>query len=291
MSPQKFGGPWTEQKLAAVEAYLKAYLKIFTANPIASQLTRHYVDAFAGSGWRQWAEDEPQLWTDEEGDALRFAEGSVRKVLGLKEAFHRYWLVEKNSKHAADLEAMIGNDFPARAANCTVVCRDANDFLLDWLARLGAKDRVVIFLDPYGMAVRWTTLEKLARSRKVDLWMLFPSASVLRMLPHAGPPSEAWARRLTQLFGTEDWRDEFYPKDVIMDLFDSIEQTQRKVDSSSVADFMLRRLGEVFAGVAPKALVLYNSRRSPLFHLVFAAANPKGAKPAIRIASHIIGTS
>ena len=76
-----------------------------------------------------------------------------------------------------------------------------------------------------------------------------------------------------------------------MDLFDSIEQTQRKVDSSSVADFMLRRLGEVFAGVAPKALVLYNSRRSPLFHLVFAAANPKGAKPAIRIASHIIGTS
>ena len=52
MNTQRFGGPWTEQKLNALENYLGAYLTIFTRNPKAAKFTRHYVDAFAGSGLR-----------------------------------------------------------------------------------------------------------------------------------------------------------------------------------------------------------------------------------------------
>jgi hypothetical protein len=54
-----------------------------------------------------------------------------------------------------------------------------------------------------------------------------------------------------------------------------------------VADYLLRRMRAIFAGVVEKPLVLRNSRHSPLFMLVFAAGNPKGAPTAIKIASQI----
>lgn len=69
MSPQRFGGPWTEQKLAALEHYLKAYLRIFTANPKAARPMRpEWVDnvrrqaeaigaAFFFKQWGAWGAD------------------------------------------------------------------------------------------------------------------------------------------------------------------------------------------------------------------------------------------
>lgn len=288
---QQFGGEWTEVKLKAIADYLRAYLKIFTANPKASRFTRHYVDAFAGCGLRQLPTLEPGLWSLEEGEAVRFMEGSVRKVLALDQPFHRYWFVEKNPAYADSLEIMIANDFAPRAPNCSVRRGDANEFLLQWIGTLGQLDRAVVFLDPYGMSVRWTTLERLGESGKVDLWLLFPSSSVIRMLPNAGPPDEAWSRRLSELFGTDSWLDEFYTVAKHDDLFGPTEETHREVTAERVAAYLMRRLGEVFHAVAPQPLVLYNSRHSPLYHLVFAAANPQGAKAAIPIARHIIGNA
>ena len=43
-----------------------------------------------------------------------------------------------------------------------------------------------------------------------------------------------------------------------------------------------------FASVAPTRRTLRNSMNSPIFELFFAASNPVGAGPAIRIANHIL---
>lgn len=41
MAPKQFGGAWTEEKLSALQEYLRQYLRIFDANPAARRLTRH----------------------------------------------------------------------------------------------------------------------------------------------------------------------------------------------------------------------------------------------------------
>ncbi len=149
-------------------------------------------------------------------------------------------------------------------------------------------DRAVVFLDPYGMHVRWQTVERLAATEKVDLWMLFPSSSVIRMFPRHGPPDESWSHRLTELFGAESWKGEFYQEETTNDLFGARRAARRTVTEESVGSYLLRRLRVIFAGVVDRPLVLRNSRNSPLFMLVFAAGNRSGAGTAIRIAADII---
>lgn len=289
MNAQRFGGPWTEQKLNALENYLSAYLTIFTRNPKAAKFTRHYVDAFAGSGLRSVRDTTTTpLDLGDAGEAFEFMDGSVRKVLSMDKDFHKYWFVEKDSGHAASLQQMINEDFPDRSARCKIVEGDANEFLLEWTDQLGPMDRAVVFLDPYGMSVQWATIEKLAGTQKVDLWMLFPASSVIRMLPRQGPPDEAWSRRLTELFGDESWRDEFYQEERQEDFFGEHTAVNRKVTEDTVSNYLLRRLKMIFSGVVDKPLILRNSRQSPLFMLVFAAGNPVGAKTAISIAGNII---
>ncbi|NIQ06311.1 MAG: three-Cys-motif partner protein TcmP, partial [Candidatus Korarchaeota archaeon] len=158
MAEQKFGGPWTEKKLKALEAYLKAYLRIFTSNPSAQHFTRHYVDAFAGSGLRH-THSQPALplKLPKDGDVLNeaqaFMEGSVRKVLSLDDPFHNYWFIENNVNYAKHLKDSIKSEFPDRFPLCHIETQDSNEFLINWSESLGRNDRAVVFLDPYGMQV------------------------------------------------------------------------------------------------------------------------------------------
>ncbi len=45
----KFGGDWTEEKLKCVSKYLRAYTKIMNNQPFNFA----YIDAFAGTGYRE----------------------------------------------------------------------------------------------------------------------------------------------------------------------------------------------------------------------------------------------
>lgn len=290
MSPQYFGGSWTEKKLEALESYLKAYLRIFTGNERARRLIRHYVDAFAGSGTRALAAESTIPKQAELLEAIGYMDGSVHKVLSLDQPFHRYHFVEKRADWAAELRQSIRTRYPEREALCEVVVEDANEFLWRWSESLGPMDRGVVFLDPYGMAVKWETIERLAKTQKVDLWMLFPSSSVIRMLPRRGPPDEAWTKRLTELFGTEDWKEEFYKPAAVEqgDLFgEPRQEVERAVTVEAVADYLLKRLERIFAGVSRHPIKLQNSKGSVLFMLCFAVGNPKAKGPALKIAHHI----
>jgi len=47
---QRFGGNWTEVKLARLHKYLRAYRQIFVHNEQARFFKTWFVDAFAGTG-------------------------------------------------------------------------------------------------------------------------------------------------------------------------------------------------------------------------------------------------
>jgi len=90
------------------------------------------------------------------------------------------------------------------------------------------------------------------------------------------------------LFGTAEWRTEFYRITVARDLFgEDYETVQRDAPAAKIEAFIHARLAQIFEKAA-KGLVLRNSRSSPLYLLCFAAANKKGAPTAIRIAQDIL---
>jgi len=284
-----FGGLWTQQKLEILSEYLRVYRKIFDRNEKARFFETNYVDAFAGTGeiprrkLQGFFKADPDLLKAEE----EFRKGSVRRALEVNPPFHHYVFIEKDPGKCAELEAL-KKEFSD--LDIKVINEDANTALLSWCAGLDTKkQRAVVFLDPFGASVEWKVIEALAKTRAVDLWILFPYAAINRMLVSEGMPPEAWADKLTGIFGTDKWKKDFYSTSSWKSLIDSVKPVERvykTADQEKITEFFLQQLREKFAAVA-KPGYLYNSR-GLLFVLMFAAGNDKGADAGVRIANHLI---
>jgi three-Cys-motif partner protein len=142
------------------------------------------------------------------------------------------------------------------------------------------------------MQVDWSLLEEIAKTKAIDLWLLFPlGAAVMRLLKKRQSPPQAWADRVTAVLGTDAWRDEFYKSRTSDTLFGSEETEEREADYQVVADFFIRRLQGIFAKVAQNPRAFKNSRNCPLYLFCFAAGNLKAAPTAVKIAQDILGGS
>lgn len=103
----------------------------------------------------------------------------------------------------------------------------------------------------------------------------------------SGHIPEGWRRRLDLLFGTPEWAERLSRVERERTLFGE-EDVRRKASREVIGEYFLSRLKSVFAGVAEPALVLSNSVGCPLYLFCFAAANPAGAKVALKMAGHLI---
>lgn len=306
-SEHSFGGSWTEKKIERVRDYLGAYTTIFTKNEKARHLKTTYVDAFAGTGRRAAGlapyQAEASLFEDAETDpeARLFKEGSARAALEVEPAFDAYVFVDRNPGHARQL-GKLREDFPEKSARISVETAEANAFLTRWCAEVDwEKNRAVVFLDPYGVQVDWSTIEIIAATRGIDLWVLFPlGQAVNRLLTRRRIPEGALAERLTRHLGTEAWKDEFYraaeaePEVAQPSMLEGLDEQQGILKTASldaIGAFFVRRLQGAFAGVAPNPLPLRNSRNVPIYLLCFAAGNPVGAPTAVKIAGYLLGRS
>ena len=144
------------------------------------------------------------------------------------------------------------------------------------------------FLDPFGMSVEWDVIELVAKTKAIDLWILFPIFAVNRMLVRGKKPPESWKKRLTTVFGTEDWEREFYTTHEIADLLgETHTQIEKVTDHRKIGQFFVGRLKHIFLDAA-EPLILRNSKNSPLYLFCFAAGNEKGATTGLKIAKDII---
>ena len=283
----QFGGDWTEKKLAKVRKYLPAYTTALKNFPF--QLM--YVDAFAGTGYRTSAADASalrQLLEFPEVDEL--AKGSARLALEVEPAFGRYVFIEKNRRKLARLKEMVA-EYPHLGDRVEFRLADANEAIYDLCRETNwSQWRAVVFLDPYGTQVDWSTVEAIAKTKSIDLWYLFPTGMGLgRMLTKSGKIDPTWQKRLDRLLGTSEWREVFYETHDEPDLFGEGRETQQRTfDEDRAADFILNRMRRIFAGVGKTALPLRNSKDTCMYHLVFACGNPRGRTLALRIAEHIL---
>jgi three-Cys-motif partner protein len=292
MSAHQFGGDWTNEKLERIRKYLSAYTIIFKGNEQARKLFPIYVDAFAGTGYRTPSQSSikstlplPEL---SESDNQDFLKGSACIALDVEPPFRQYIFIERDPQRARELNNL-KNDYPNRSNSIKIINEEANSYLINWCTSMGKMERAVMFLDPYGMQVEWQLIEAIARTQKIDLWILFPlGVAINRLLTRTNPPPPEWAVSLTRQLGTDEWREVFYPTQKVLTLFGEEDIQPKQADFEKIGQFFVRRLKTVFTAVAGNPLPLMNSKNNPLYLLCFASGNPKGAATAVKIAQHIL---
>ncbi|MFZ2324622.1 MAG: three-Cys-motif partner protein TcmP [Ignavibacteriaceae bacterium] len=288
----QFGGNWTSKKLENIQKYLIQYTTIFKSNPKARYFKTIYIDAFAGTGYRKPSGEDTDsiflpIFSDEEVQS--FYEGSVKLALNITPKFDKYIFIEQDPDRYGELKK-IKNEYSTFSKDIFIKNEDANKYLIricekvDW-----KKFRAVIFLDPYGMQVDWDTIQKIAETKAIDMWLLFPlGVAINRLLKKNGKLSVSITNRLNKIFGSEDWKEVFYKEEEIESLFGKENQIMKVGNFAKISDYFVSRLKTIFAGVAENPLPLYNSKNNPLYLLCFAATNEKGAKTAIKIANYIL---
>lgn len=139
------------------------------------------------------------------------------------------------------------------------------------------------------MQVEWHTLEAVASTRAIDMWLLFPlGVGVNRLLKKTGDIPPSWRNRLNILLGTEEWYEEFYKVERAPTLFGAEQEHVVKATMATIGFYFIKRLKTIFAGVAEQPGVLRNSANNPLYLLCFAAGNKRGARVALPIAQHLL---
>lgn len=278
MTKHSFGGNWTLLKLELLERYLEFFNTALQRQPsVERPFDRVYIDAFAGTG-----DCEIKL-----GDgSLATISGSAKIALGVKPAFHQVHLIDLNPKHVAELRTLSG----AAETRISVHEQDANLALTKVIDAINWRStRGVLFLDPYGMAVRWETLQKIAGTKALDVWYLFPLSGVCRQAARDfDKVDESKAAALDSVLGTTAWRTEFYQLSTQDSLIEGSQKTVRFAESHQIASYVHTRLTNLFQGWVSPPIFLPESG-APIFALYFAVANPADAavKLSKKAAEHL----
>jgi three-Cys-motif partner protein len=259
-----FGGIWTRIKLEALQNYLVAFNTALSKQ----NFTRIYIDAFAGTG-------RCDITVDGEKTSI---DGSARRALAIDPPFNTYTFIELRAKKLAALKALEA-EYPGKSIN--VIRDDANAALKTLCEKYAWRnERAVLFLDPFGMHVEWTTLQAIAKTGAIDVWYLFPYSGLYRQAAkNADAMDSDKEESITRLLGTDEWRQVFYAPKRQASLFGGDDGDEREADHRQMLDFVSKRLKELFPAVTdPK--ILYQAGNSknpsgaPLFALYFAASNP-----------------
>ena len=275
-----FGGEWTVKKLDILQQYLNSYTTALKHKPF----NLIYVDAFAGSGGIRLG---PEKANPELADYRELVAGSAQIAVGISDRrFDELVFIEVDDTRVQALEELRRKHGDTRIV---IHKGDANDVLQD-LRRDWRFTRGVLFLDPFGLSVKWSTIDRIAGLEALDTWILFPVGTVSRILPLKQEPQSkfpGWADRLTVVYGDERWQD-LYSQASQGELFGDPGQ-ERAAGVEGLLRIYKDRLSELFeARYLETSVSLRNSRGAPLYEFIFCAGNPRGAVVAKRIAKYIL---
>lgn len=281
-------GPWAREKLAGLRDYLAAYMKILGKRPALKTV---YVDAFAAAGRavvRRRDRDDPTILLDL-GAAARGVElrevidGSPGVALAVEPSFDQYVFIETDERRRSALEGL-ASQYRGRR-NIALRAVDCNAYLTTTLLERLAADRTwrgVVFLDPFGMQVPWSTIAALAATRQVEVFINFPvGMAIQRLLRRSARFTDRQRAKLDEYLGSSQWFDEVYERE--RGLFQA-ELRKRGDAARRLLEWYRGRLRAAFGHVSGARLVT-NSRGGHLYFLIFAGPNATGA----RIACYVLG--
>ncbi len=292
--PSSWGGQWTEEKLDAFEKYVNAYLTIMNSHRDKYQWNLIYFDGFAGSGSRNETKKEAnsallqELFDDTflKEEELNIYKGAAERVLSIPQrGFDFYYFVDKDKESSLKLHELLS---PYENEKTLVYRNSDANKQVEKLAAAMRKDKslaALVLLDPFGMQVDWKSIECLTGTR-TDLWILIPTGVIInRLLDRKGELTHI--DKLTSFFGMdeESLKAFFYSKRQVQTLFGEIETVEKvKQPIQKITELYIQQLQRIFKHVTLEPLVLYNSRKTPIFHFACASNNPS----AVKIANEII---
>lgn len=258
-------GPWSEDKLLLLGKYLHAYTVIMQGQTNWCRNGYHYIDAFAGTG-RPRARDEE-----------RFIDGSPRVALTIEHPFSSYTFIEKSPWRVQRLQEL-QREFPPRSIR--ILENDCNRAITTEVTpriRYDHFNRGLIFLDPFSMNVEWPTIEQIAETKALEVFMNFPVMALNRTALPNDPNTFTITQieRMNRFWGSTEWRDDIYEE--IPSLFGPVEVKIRRTTGVRLGRLFKKRLEEVFSHVT-EPLVMVNSKNAPLYCLISAGHNATGAR-------------
>ncbi len=282
----EYGGQHTDIKLSIVEGNLKAYATAL--RPDFDQLW--YVDAFAGTGSRTVRTERHggDLVEAPVEESVEHRRGSAQIALEVRPSFDFLLFIESNQNHAAALRELAAKHLQR---SVFVAEDDANSALKRMVSANSWSDkRAVVFLDPYGMEVEWSTLQALASTQAIDVWFLFPLAGLYRQASRRLIDIDQVKRAaLTRMFGSDSWEAELYPASGEPDMFGALPERRRELNTRGLEKYVQTRLSEIFAHVlSPLALPV--EKNPQMFSLFLCISNPapKAIGLAKRIGNHLL---
>lgn len=282
-------GPWAQEKLDCLQKYLHAYTSILSKQQFKGYF---YIDAFAGPGSLEVRQQQTSDYTqqsllqvseDASHDAVevRYISGSPRVALELEHPFTDYVFIEVDKERIEHLRNL---EQEFQGPRIHIKEQDCNEYLRGLLNRNKRRWRQwrgVVFLDPFGMHVPWSTIADLGKTRAIEVFINFPvGMAVQRLLKRSGEFSEKERTKLDRYFGTDEWFDLLYRTEA-----DMLGNKVAKVENSGdvLVKWYRGRLKEVF-GYVTTAREIQTSTGRPLYYLIFAGPNKSGAK----IAEHVL---
>ena len=295
--PESVVGPWAKDKLDRLRKYLNAYTTIMKRQTWCDGY--HYIDAFAGPGERQIREAREETSQDarqvllevanfgqEQEEQKQFLAGSPRVALDVQHPFTNYIFIEQSPIRVAALREL--DKEYGRSRRIVIRQMDCNQYLqeklvnnprLDW-----TRNRAIIFLDPFGMQVSWTTIAAVAATRGIEIFLNFPVGMAIQRLLRRNPESftPAQRKKLDDYFGSPDWFTTVYrPRRT---LFGNAMDEKVNQSGEALVTWYRERLRDAFGHVSHAALIR-NTRQGHLYYLLLASPNKTGVKIADDILS------
>lgn len=298
MEPQAFGDAHTRRKLETVEKYLVAY----TTALKKQGFELWYIDACAGSGASIPRSASTKVHSSDEGSFLenqhpvldtdQITVGSAIRALGIDTPFDRYLFNDVKRSNVDSLKLQVENNFSHLRNRVSITQFDANKLLCDICEKIDwQKSRAVVFLDPFGLQIRYSTLLRLAQTRAVDLWYLVPVFAMYRQIRGDGVVLEDGGRRVDEALGTDAWRHVVaIEKETDADLFGQPQVTsERAVDVAWFEKIAKDRLKHAFDDRVVDEVLPLGPNGLHAFSLMFAWANPSDkAKLAAKLARAVL---
>lgn len=210
-------------------------------------------------------------------DEQRYIDGSPRVALTIQHPFHSYTFIEKTPWRVQRLRDL-QREFPER--NIHIYEGDCNQVITDEViprVRYEQFNRGFIFLDPFGMEIEWSTIEQIADTRAIEIFLNFPVMALNRTVLPNNPftLTDAQIERMNRFWGSAEWRGDIYEE--VPTLFGPVEMKVHRTTGRRLGHLFRHRLQEIFPCVTTP-LVMTNSRNAPIYCLMLASHKDTGAK-------------
>lgn len=289
-----WGGAWTEEKLNAFEKYVNAYLTIMNKYRGQYDWKLIYFDGFAGSGSRNedTTSEDNQLMIDLIDEHQITAEeltpykGAAERVLNIaQDGFDFYYFIDKDAASSSQLQEKLKPNQKDKRLEFRHSDANTEVSKLADAMRKNSKLKALVLLDPFGMQVDWSSIEKL-KGTSTDLWILIPTGVIVnRLLDRKCKLTHI--EKLTSFFGKDEafLKNYFYDTRQENTLFGETEVVEKVQEPiRMIANLYIQQMKTIFKYVTEEPLVLYNTRNTPIFHFACASNN----ESAVKIAHEII---